>query len=118
MRDRTGEDRMLIERRALLCGSLALALFGLAAAPAVGDEISKMLAPSGRLRAGLYPGTPTSILPAAGGLEARGIGFEIGRELARRLDVPYEPVVFSKNAEVLDAVKTGAVDVAFTNASP
>lgn len=77
---------------------------------------AKIIAPSGRLRAALYPGTPTSILtdnPA----EPRGVGYEIGRELARRLQVPYEPVVFAKNAEVLEAVKTGAVDVAFTNAT-
>ena len=31
--------------------------------------------------------------------------------------MPYEPVVFSKNAEVLEAVKTAQVDMAFTNAS-
>jgi polar amino acid transport system substrate-binding protein len=109
---------MQIERRALLRGSLALALVGFVARPAAGDEISKILAPSGKLKAGLYAGTPTSILPAAKGQEARGLGFEIGRELAKRLGVPYEPVIFSKNVEVLEAVKTGAVDVAFTNASP
>jgi polar amino acid transport system substrate-binding protein len=45
------------------------------------------------------------------------LGYEIGRELARRLQVDYEPAVFTKNAEVLDAVKTGTVDVAFTNAT-
>ncbi len=37
--------------------------------------------------------------------------------LAAKLGVPYEPVVFAKNAEVLEAVKTGATDIAFTNAS-
>jgi polar amino acid transport system substrate-binding protein len=79
-------------------------------------DLAKILAPNGKLRAALYPGTPTSILtdnPA----EPRGVGYEIGRELARRLQVPYEPLVFAKNAEVLEAVKTGAVDVAFTNAT-
>lgn len=84
---------------------------------AADPEIRQILAPTGRLRAGLYPGTPTSILPdpASGG--PRGVGYDLGRELARRLDVPYEPVVFAKNAEVLEAVKTGNVDAAFTNAS-
>jgi polar amino acid transport system substrate-binding protein len=76
-----------------------------------------ILAPTGVLRAGLYPGTPTSILPDAGSREARGVGYDLGKELARRLGVPYEPVVFAKNAEVLAAVKTGEVDVAFTNAT-
>lgn len=76
-----------------------------------------VLAPSGKLRVGLYPGTPTSILPDAKD-GPRGVGYDLGRALAEKLGVPYEPVVFSKNAEVLEAVKTGAVDAAFTNASP
>jgi polar amino acid transport system substrate-binding protein len=80
-------------------------------------DVAHVLAPSGHLRAGLYPGTPTSILPD-GTDDPRGVGYAIGKEMARRLHVDYEPVVFAKNAEVLEAVKNGAVDVAFTNASP
>jgi polar amino acid transport system substrate-binding protein len=45
------------------------------------------------------------------------VGYDLGKELATRVGVPFEPVVFAKNAEVLDAVKSGRVDVAFTNAS-
>jgi len=76
------------------------------------------LAPSGKLRVGLYPGTPTSILgdPASG--RAKGVGFELGQELARRSGLGFEPVVFSKNAEVLASAKAGAVDMVFTNATP
>ena len=80
------------------------------------SEPQKILAPSGKLRVGLYPGTPTSILDAKSA-EPRGVGYELGKALAARLGVPYEPVVFAKNAEVLEAVKTGATDIAFTNAS-
>jgi polar amino acid transport system substrate-binding protein len=86
------------------------------AAMAADPEPRQILAPSGKLMVGLYPGTPTSILPASAG-EPRGVGYEVGKELARRLGVPYEPVVFGKNAEVLDAVKSGKVDAIFTNAS-
>jgi polar amino acid transport system substrate-binding protein len=75
----------------------------------------QILAPAGRLRVGLYPGTPTSILPGSG--EPRGVGYDLGKEMAKRLGVAFEPVVFAKNAEVLEAVKTGAVDVAFTHAT-
>jgi len=83
---------------------------------ALDSEISRVLAPSGRLRAGLYTGTPTSILNNTD-KDPRGVGYEIGKELARQLRVDYEPVVFARNAEVQQAVKSGAVDVAFTNAS-
>jgi polar amino acid transport system substrate-binding protein len=95
----------------------ALAWRGAGPAIAVDLEPRLILAPSGTLRAGLYPGTPTSILPDAGSGEPRGVGYDLGKELARRLGVPYEPVVFAKNAEVLAAVKNGEVDVAFTNAT-
>ena len=95
----------------------ALAWRGVGPAIATDPEPRLILAPSGVLRAGLYPGTPTSILPDAGSGEPRGVGYELGKALARRLGVPYEPVVFAKNAEVLAAVKSGEVDVAFTNAT-
>lgn len=84
---------------------------------ATATDLRLILAPTGVLRAGLYPGTPTSILPDSGSGEPRGVGYDLGKALARRLGVPYEPVVFAKNAEVLAAVKSGAVDVAFTNAT-
>jgi polar amino acid transport system substrate-binding protein len=90
-----------------------LALHGHAFA---GDaDLQQILAPAGKLRVGLYPGTPTSILPDSA--QPRGVGYELGKEMAKRLGVPYEPVVFAKNADVLEAVKTGAVDVAFTHAT-
>ena len=83
--------------------------------PVASSEVRALLAPSGKLRVGLYPGTPTSILQDSGA--PRGVGYELGREFARRLGVPFEPVVFAKNADVLAAIKAGAVDVGFTNAS-
>jgi polar amino acid transport system substrate-binding protein len=89
----------------------------LAPAQATDADIAHILAPTGKLRAALYPGTPTSILPDPNG-NPRGVGYEVGKALAEKLHVPYEPVVYAKNAEVLEAVKTGAADVAFTNASP
>ena len=94
------------------CASTAVA------EPALGPVLSpaQILAPSGKLRVGLYPGTPTSILNDKTD-DPRGVGYDLGKALAAKLGVPYEPVVFARNAEVLEAVKTGAVDAAFTNAS-
>jgi polar amino acid transport system substrate-binding protein len=99
-----------------MAGLLAVPLMTAAVAGEPGPR--ELLAPTGTLRVGLYTGTPTSILPdpAAGG--PKGVGYDLGRALADSLGVPYEPVVFSKNADVLEAVTTGKVDAAFTNASP
>ncbi len=77
-------------------------------------EIQHVLAPTGSLRVALYPGTPTSVLSQT---DLRGVGYDLGKELARRLKVPFQPIVLANNAEVLEAMKTGRADVAFSNAS-
>jgi polar amino acid transport system substrate-binding protein len=102
--------------RVLAGVTTALLLFA-ATALAADADAQKILAPTGKLRAALYPGTPTSILDPKES-EPRGVGYELGKELARRLGVPYEPVVYPKNADVQAAMKAGNADVAFTNASP
>jgi polar amino acid transport system substrate-binding protein len=78
----------------------------------------RTLAPKGKLRVGLYPGTPTSIIGDPASNNAMGVGFELGRALAQRAGVPFEPVVFAKNTDVLAAAKSGSVDMVFTNATP
>jgi len=103
-------------RRHALLLTVALLACSPWSASAGDSDPAHVLAPSGKLRAGLYPGTPTSILNNDE-KPPRGVGYEIGQELARRLHVDYEPVVFAKNAEVLHAVASGAVDVVFTNAT-
>jgi polar amino acid transport system substrate-binding protein len=92
----------------LLCAATALA---------AETDLQNVLAPTGKLRAALYPGTTTSIVDPKES-EPRGVGYELGKELARRLGVPYEPVVYPKNADVQEAMKTGKADVAFTNRTP
>lgn len=86
--------------------------------PAPVSEFRQVLAPSGTLRVAVYPGSPTSMVRAAdGGGEMRGLSVEIGRELARRLGVPAEIVVFQRVAEVVDALKEGRADFTITNAT-
>ena len=79
-------------------------------------EAREVLAPGGRLRVGLYLGGPSSALKDADGT-LRGVGHDLGRELARQLRVPFEPVFFERPAEVFEAAKGGGLDAIFTNAS-
>ena len=106
-------------RRAVLYIVLSLGILsGCSSVSAPRDPAAQALAPTGKLRVGLYPGTPTSIIgdPASG--NAKGVGFDLGQQLAQRAGVPFAPVVFAKNAEVLAAAKAGSVDMVFTNATP
>lgn len=108
-------------RRRWLAAAFAAALVGCAAPqsqpPAAPATARATLAPTGKLRVGLYRGSPTSLVNDRQGQPA-GVAHDLGRELARRLDVPFEPVQFRRLSEVIDAVKRGEVDFTFTNASP
>jgi polar amino acid transport system substrate-binding protein len=75
------------------------------------------LAPTGKLRVGMYPGSPTSFVVDPKSGEKVGVTLALGRELASRLGVPFEPIEYRLVAEVVEALKTGAIDFTFTNAS-
>ena len=54
--------------------------------------------------------------PASG--EPRGVSVDLARELARRLEVPIELVPFDTAVKVVDAIKTGNLDIVFLAVDP
>ena len=76
------------------------------------------LAPSGTLRAGVNYGNVILAAkdPASG--ESRGVAIDLTRELDRRLGVPIELVAYDSVAVIVDAVRTGAWDIAFLGIDP
>ena len=81
------------------------------------------LAPTGKLRIGVYLGSPTSMVIDPQTKEKKGVAIGLGSELAKQLGVPFELVEYPRLAEVLVAMKTNAdtvakVDFTFTNATP
>lgn len=76
------------------------------------------LAPTGKLRVGLLLGSPTHVLrnPTTG--EMTGVGFDLGQELARRMGVPFDPVIYPSIPALLDNGKSGAWDVTFIGVTP
>ena len=75
------------------------------------------LAPTGTLRVGVYPGSPTSLVrnPKTG--DAAGVALKLGEALGQRLGTPVQVVEFNRLALVLDALKAGTLDFTFTNAT-
>jgi len=82
------------------------------------DEARKILAPTGKLRAGVFPGSPLSMARDSKTGEMHGLCIDLGKELAKRLDVAFEPVSFQRIAEVIEAMKAGDVDFTISNATP
>ena len=112
----------LIRIAAFVCALLVSACAGTPAAPATPllqapPEVRQVLAPSGRLRVGVYPGSPTSWVQNPRTGESAGMALELGQRMARQLGVPVQVVEFARVAEIIEALKSGQVDMTFTNAS-
>ena len=109
-------DQGPTNRRLFLLGGAGLAAMLAGCATASAPDIRAVLAPTGTLRVGVYPGSPTSMVQI--GNEMRGLTVEIGRELARRIGVTADIITFQRVAEVVEALKAGRADFTITNATP
>jgi polar amino acid transport system substrate-binding protein len=76
-------------------------------------EARQALAPTGPLRVALQLGSPHNVVRDASSGEMKGVGFDMGKELAARLGVAFAPVLYPSVGALLDAGKSGAWDVAF-----
>jgi polar amino acid transport system substrate-binding protein len=73
------------------------------------------LAPTGKLRVGIASAPAQSaffVVKDASG-EPRGVTVDLGKELARELEVPVEFMVASNSGELVNALSSVALDVAF-----
>lgn len=95
---------------------LLAACTALDTAPA--PEARQALAPSGKLRVGLYTGNPLSVVQDPASRQMKGVAFDLGQELARRIGMPFEPVVYPSVGALLAAAESGQWDVAFFLESP
>src|SRR5262245_61005276 len=73
-------------------------------------EVLKDFAPTGKLRAALNLSNIVLVQKDAATGEPKGITPELARELARRLGLPLELVIFTAAGKVTDALKDGAWD--------
>ncbi|WP_298259791.1 transporter substrate-binding domain-containing protein [Bradyrhizobium sp.] len=85
---------------------------------AFAQDAKAILAPTGKLRVGVYLGSPTSLVhdPKTG--ESHGLSFELGHELAKRLGVPFEQVNYQRISEIIEGMKAGDVDFTISNSTP
>jgi len=91
---------------------------GAPSVPATPAGVAADLAPSGKLRAAINLGNPILAVkdPATG--EPHGVSVDLARELARRMRLPVELVVYESAGNVVAGQKTGAWDVAFVAVDP
>lgn len=90
--------------------NLAL-LAACASTPPAPQAARSELAPTGKLRAGVFFGTFATKDSASG--DVRGVAVDLARDLGRRLDVPVEIITYETSGALADAVKASAWDIAF-----
>jgi polar amino acid transport system substrate-binding protein len=80
-------------------------------------DVVNEIAPTGKLRAAINMSNIVLVQKDAAGAP-KGITPDLATELARRLGVPLELVIFESAGRVTDALKTGAWDIAFLAIEP
>lgn len=108
---------MRLTRRLFACAVPVLLAACAATPPAVDPAVRPALAPTGTLRVGVYPGSPSSLVKDPRTGQDAGVAHELGLALGERLGVPVRIVQYSRVAQVVDAIGAGQVDFTFTNAS-
>lgn len=105
--------------RWLQTAALALLLAGCAPMKTGPEpQVLQALAPTGKLRVGLYLGAPSSALKDAATGEMKGVGYDLGKELARRLALPFEPVIYPTIGDLIGNAGSGQWDVTFVSITP
>jgi polar amino acid transport system substrate-binding protein len=105
-------DRIVLR----LAAAMTIAVSTSTVAPAQNER--EILAPAGTLRIGVYPGSPLSMVQEAKTGETHGLSVDLGKALAKQLDIPIALIQFQRIADVLEAMKAGTVDVTVSNATP
>jgi len=98
---------------AMAAAAVASSAFG-----ALAQDARQILAPKGKLRVGVYLGSPTSMVRDSKTSEVHGLSFDLGKELAKRLNVPFEQVTYQRISDVLEGMKAGHVDFTVSNSTP
>jgi len=99
-------------------GFLLGLLFTLTGCASVPQSAISDLAPSGTLRAAINVGNPILAARGPAGGDPTGVSVDLARELARRLGVPVQLIVFDAAGKVVDAGKGGGWDIAFVALDP
>ena len=74
-------------------------------------ETRQALAPTGQLRVAFLSGVLYATKDSATG-ELKGVAVDLGRELAHRIGVPFQPVPYSSPAAIIAGAKSAEWDVA------
>ncbi|HMH19743.1 MAG TPA: transporter substrate-binding domain-containing protein [Burkholderiales bacterium] len=97
---------------------IALLLVGCASAPSVPPAVRDELAPAGKLRVGLILSNQVLVTKDSKTGELQGVTVTLGKKLAERLGVPFEPVGYPNPAALAKSFGGNEWDIAFLAFDP
>ena len=104
--------------RRLVALAVALLVGGCASSPTMPtSEEKQALAPSGKLRVGFQLNASHATKDPSSG-ELKGPAIDLGREIARRLGVPFEPVPYQSVVALVDSAQKGECDIYSIGVNP
>jgi polar amino acid transport system substrate-binding protein len=80
-------------------------------APTTEEKLA--LAPTGKLRAAMVITNPVHVTKDPSSGELKGVAIDLGKEMARRLGVPFEVVGYSSATALVGSAKSGQWDIVF-----
>ena len=99
--------------------ALAVVLIdGCASAPTVPPATRAELAPTGKLRVGLILSNQVLVTKDPSSGELRGVTINLGKALAQRLGVPFEPIGYANPAALVKSFGSNEWDIAFLAFDP
>jgi polar amino acid transport system substrate-binding protein len=102
----------------LSAGIVGLLLAGCAGVQGgINAETRAALAPTGKLRVA-FLSAPIYVAKDAASGELRGVAVDLGKALAQRVDVPFDPIVYASFPELMSGAKSGQWDVALMGVDP
>jgi polar amino acid transport system substrate-binding protein len=101
-----------------IAAGVVAVLAGCAGAPPVPDAARAELAPAGKLRAGMNTGNTLFTQRDAASGALSGVSVDLMQELASRLGVPLEMVVYATPGQVADEAQKNTWDVAILAIEP
>jgi polar amino acid transport system substrate-binding protein len=93
-------------------------LSGCASAPTVPPAARAELVPTGKLRVGLILSNQVLVTKDSSSGELRGVTINLGKALAQRLGVPFEPIGYANPAALVKSFGSNEWDIAFLAFDP
>ncbi len=101
---------------AVVLGLLLNGCAGVQTAPTQAEK--EALAPTGKLRGAFLANQPAHATKDPTSGELKGIAIDLGKELARRIGVPFEVVTYPTPSALVGSITSGQWDIIFTGIIP